>query len=483
MRTIAIVNQKGGCGKTTTAINLAGVFSHLGRRTLLIDLDPQSHCASGLAIPEGRVELQIGDALLAGPDKPIDWTRLLWRVGRNLDLAPSSVRLAGLESARGGLASVPNAERRLADVLARVADQYDLCLLDCPPSIGMLTYNALVAASEVLIPVETGFFALQGATKQVSAVQSLAKRLAASPAYRLLATIHNTESTLARDVLAELGRRFQNGVIPVVVREDAKLREAVSFGQPVIDYAPESHGAQDYLALGRWLLDNPPERASRRVKPSIRQPDGGEPGHVQVRPEAAESVLGAGGRHAHAGEPGVHAAARARATNLLDAPAGQPAPAASPPAPPAAAAPPASRATEMAARVQRIVARGEDGAPLPRVSMEQLLRSIGAVMGVRATSQGLLFVQPMSLGERVCIAGDFNGWSDSATPMERNASLGLYEKLVALPPGDVQYRLVVDGRWMPDPHNDRTADNPFGGVNSVATAQEVPGQAPAMALA
>ncbi|MFN5957612.1 MAG: ParA family protein, partial [Planctomyces sp.] len=238
MRTIAIINQKGGCGKTTTAINLAGVFARRGARVLLVDLDPQSHCAAGLAIPEQRIDVQIGDAMLAvaeKPDKSIDWTRLLWRVSRNLDLAPSSVRLAAIEAPRAGLAGQPDSERRLDQVLTRIADQYDLCLIDCPPSIGLLTYNALVAANEVLIPVETGFFALQGASKQVLAIKSLFKRLNVAPTYRLFATLHNPDSTLQNQVLDEFQRRFGDGVIPVVVRHDPKLREAVHFGQPIIE--------------------------------------------------------------------------------------------------------------------------------------------------------------------------------------------------------------------------------------------------------
>ena len=104
MRTIAIINQKGGCGKTTTAINLAGLLARAGRRTLLVDMDPQSHCAAGLGIPEHRLDMDIGDAMLAIGDRHIDAARLLWKAGRNLDLAPSRMRLAGLEAARGGLA-------------------------------------------------------------------------------------------------------------------------------------------------------------------------------------------------------------------------------------------------------------------------------------------------------------------------------------------------------------------------------------------
>ena len=124
MRTFAVVNQKGGCGKTTTAINLAGVFAARGFRTLLVDMDPQGHCAAGLAIPEQRVDLHIGDAMLADDDHPIDPARLFWRAVRNLDLAPSTLRLAALEAPRGELAGKPDAERRLKKFLSRFDSQY-----------------------------------------------------------------------------------------------------------------------------------------------------------------------------------------------------------------------------------------------------------------------------------------------------------------------------------------------------------------------
>lgn len=274
MRTIAIINQKGGCGKTTTAINLAGVFARKNKRTLLVDLDPQSHCAAGLAIPEQRIDIQIGDAMAAldpahDGDAKIEWSKLLWRVARNLDLAPSTVKLAALEAPRGPLASALDAERRLDGVLTRLADQYDICLIDCPPSIGLLTFNALVAADEVLIPVETGFFALQGAAKQVATLKAMAKKIGISPPHRLVATMHDESNSLAREVLEQINDRFRNVVAPVVIRLDPKLREAVQYGQPTIEYAPDSPGAEDYAALADWLLHTPmARRASQRVEAS-----------------------------------------------------------------------------------------------------------------------------------------------------------------------------------------------------------------------
>lgn len=267
MRTIAIVNQKGGCGKTTSAINLAGVFAASGYKTLLVDMDPQSHCAAGLAIPEQRIDVQIGDAMAAvGTSREVDTERLLWRVSRNLDLAPSTMKLATVEAARGELAGKSDAESRLSKVLGRLGGKHDICFIDCSPAIGLLTYNALVAADEVVIPVETGFFSLQGATKQVNTIRTLAKRLGAAPMYRLLATLHSPESALATELLEELKRRFPGKVIPQVIRYDQRLRESASFGQPIIEYAPSSTGAEDYRGLAQWLAENRPTASMRRAE-------------------------------------------------------------------------------------------------------------------------------------------------------------------------------------------------------------------------
>jgi len=255
VRTIAILNQKGGCGKTTTAISLAGHLASRGRSTLLVDLDPQSHCAAGLAVPEARIDLDVGDALLWPDERLLPTDRLLWRIRRNLDLMPSRVGVAGLESSRGGLNKRPQPERRLARLLTRLADDYHVCILDCSPSIGLITYNALAAATDVLIPVDTGFFSLQGAARQVSTVRSMGRRLGRLIPYWLVATIHDDHSPLSQDLLGELRRRFTDRLAPVVIHRDTSLKEAASFGLPVGEYAPESPAAQEYAALADWILD------------------------------------------------------------------------------------------------------------------------------------------------------------------------------------------------------------------------------------
>lgn len=260
MRVFAIINQKGGCGKTTTAISLASILAKRSFRTLLVDLDPQGHCAAGLAVPESRIETDIADAMMTPDDRPIDCARLLWRVARNLDLAPSRMKVAALESPKSPLVQCEDKERRLSRAIERIRSAspagYDVCLIDCPPSIGLLTYNALAAAKEILIPVETSYFSLQGAARQVATVRSLARRLGMRVRTRLVPTLHDPASPLARDLLDELKRQFPDYVVPTCIRFDPALKEASSFGQPIDDYAPESRGALDYRDLGEWLIQH-----------------------------------------------------------------------------------------------------------------------------------------------------------------------------------------------------------------------------------
>ncbi|MFO0895044.1 MAG: ParA family protein [Phycisphaerales bacterium] len=256
MRTLAVVNQKGGCGKTTTAINLAAVLARGGARTLIVDMDPQGHCAAGLGIPESSIECSVAEALLADP-ATFDPGSLLWEVSRNLRLAPASLQLAALESAGGGLASRPDRDLRLSRLLARLAAEADWCIIDCPPTIGLLTFNALRAAGEALVPVETGFFALRGAERQVGTIQALAPRLGREIPIRMLPSMHRGEAKVAAEVLAALARRFPDLLLPVIIREHEVLREAASFGQAAVEFAPESAAHEDFRQLAEWLHQHP----------------------------------------------------------------------------------------------------------------------------------------------------------------------------------------------------------------------------------
>ncbi len=428
MRTLAVINQKGGCGKTTTSINLAAVLARAGQRTLLVDLDPQSHCAAGLGVPEPRIDLDIADALRA--DQPLDADRLLWPVSRCLDLAPSRMSLAGLEAIGGGLVDKPDKELRLRRVLHQLAPRYDVCLIDCSPSIGLLAFNALVAADAALVPVETSFFSLQGATKQLSTVRSLSRRMGHELRVWLVPTLHDPESSLCEDLLDELRRRFGSKVVPTVIRRDIALKEAASFGQPIVEYDDQTIGASDYQALGDWVLGQLPSLGSGEAHEQVEP----EPGQPVVCTEngaqegLARKVIAKTGAHIDE----LHDRAKSLANKLAER-----AKMAVPPAMPDSKAETKPADTDSARRL----------------------------FGARHTTSGVLFVQPLALGNKVSVIGEFNQWAPRE--LSRNEALGVYELCVRLEPGEHRYRLDVDGHRLADPYNSEWQLDDQGNPNSV----------------
>jgi len=270
LRTIAIINQKGGCGKTTVSINLAAVMASQGRRTLLVDMDPQCHCALGLAVPESQIEHSIADLMRHGFDGAMGARDVVWQISRNLDLIPSNMGLAGIEPE---LASAPDKDRRLTQILSSIAADYEFCIIDCPPSIGLLTFNALRAADEVIIPVETGYFAMQGSVKQEATIEMLARRAGHMVRFTVLPTMYDVRTKLAREILRELKRHFGEKLAPIVINFNSKLKEAASFGQPITEYDPASRGMQDFDKLTNWLIANPPRpRLEESAEPQIQNP-------------------------------------------------------------------------------------------------------------------------------------------------------------------------------------------------------------------
>ncbi|MEO1128421.1 MAG: AAA family ATPase [Planctomycetota bacterium] len=462
MRAVAIINQKGGSGKTTTALNLAAILARRGHRTLLVDMDPQSHCAVGLAIPSGQIELSVADALLESESRPTDRARLIWRVSRHLDLIPSSARLAGLEASRGGLAEAPDRDLRLTRLLNSVASRYDWCLVDCPPAIGLLTFNALRSASQVLIPVETGYFALQGAERQVATIRSLIRRCGDHAPHHLLPTLHRENSIVSKDILADLQKRFAAQLAPVVIRYDERLREAATLGVPVIEHDANSDAAADYSQLATWLIEHVPSE-SDAVAPRpvvLRARVATTPGSEESDDDGDQSN-------------GVGA--------LLQPPEPDGMPVAAAANPEA----PMSRAAELAARTRRLLRHGatlpertEDVSshlepkpptlppspePERRVSPDQLRQLLGA----RQTRSGVLFVYPAGPEADVRLASDVNGWSPEAHRMRFNPAMGAHQICIPFPTGRHRYRYVVDGRWISDPNNPLSEPNPFGQLDSI----------------
>ena len=246
---ICIANQKGGVGKTTTAVNLSACVAQLGKRVLLIDIDPQGNTTSGLGVNKNRIEYSIYDVLINDVDAS---EAILDTMIDTLKLLPSRMELAGAEVE---LVNLLAREQRLKNAIAPVRDQFDYIFVDCPPSLGLLTLNALTAASSVMIPIQCEFYALEGVTMLMNTIQLVQRNL--NPTLKLegvVMTMFDARTNLASDVVREVKKYFSAKMYNTIIPRNVKLSEAPSHGEPVIVYDPKSKGAQVYKELAREVI-------------------------------------------------------------------------------------------------------------------------------------------------------------------------------------------------------------------------------------
>jgi len=249
-RIIAIANQKGGVAKTTTAINLSASLVEKRRRVLLIDLDPQGNATSGVGIPKHKLEYCVYDAIIN--DMPLN--KIILRTAiPNLFIAPARIELAGAEIE---LVGMNGRESRLRQLLAGVKDNYDFVFIDCPPSLGLLTLNALTAATDVLIPIQCEYYALEGLTLLMNTLERVKRNL--NPDLNILGvllTMFDARTNLSIQVVDEVKRYFRSKVFRSIVPRNVRLGEAPSHGKPIIIYDPKSRGAEVYRELAEEVLE------------------------------------------------------------------------------------------------------------------------------------------------------------------------------------------------------------------------------------
>jgi chromosome partitioning protein len=356
MRKIALVNQKGGCGKTTTAINLASFLADEGKKVLLVDLDPQGHIRVGLAAKVEHTEKTVYEALLG--EMPI--SEAIQTIDENLDVVLSDVVLSAFEQV---MASGHEREYKLTQSLGDIENNYDYLIIDSPPSVGLLTFNGLVAAEEVIIPVDPSFFSLHGLEKLLETIQIIEEKVDHQLYIKILPTNIDRRTNFCKGIVESLRDRFSENCFETIINTSTKLREAVSLGKPIKDYDKNCAGYRDYQNLAIEILIEETEMKDRGF------------------------TIG----------------------SLLEA--------------------------------------------------EGLLKSMD--------EREIVFRLEAPESAGVEIAGDFNKWVPESLDFTESQGRPLWHKTISLHQGSYEYKYLVDGHWTPDPSNDRTVEDSYGGVNSV----------------
>lgn len=251
MKTIAIANQKGGCGKTTTAINLAGAFASFRRKVLLIDMDPQGHASFGLGAINIPMDKSTYNILTDNQEKKRNIEDCIFKSAPNLDIVPANILLSTLEQE---LKDKEDAVSKLYQALTAGPMNYDYVIIDCPPSLGFLTFNALRAAEHIVVPIDMSAFSLMGVGKLLGMLELIKIKINHAPRVNGLATLFDKRTKYSQSMLEEIRSFFKDQMLQTVIRTNVTLKRAVAKGMTVIQFDKESNGSVDYIALAEELL-------------------------------------------------------------------------------------------------------------------------------------------------------------------------------------------------------------------------------------
>jgi chromosome partitioning protein len=273
MRSIAVMNQKGGCGKTTTVVSLAGCLAAEGHSVLVIDMDPQAHATLGLGVDPEELDENLYEVLAEAEAGGAKLSEVIANAAENLDVAPSGVILSALEQKLSAEGARGRTER-LASAIAGLEKDYDFVLIDCPPNVGILTFNALRAAQEVIIPLETSYFSMHGVAKLLETIGLLEDRIGHQLKIRILPTLFDGRTRFAKRALAEIRETYKDLVFDTVIRSNVRLREAAQRGIPIAKLDRRSYGFVDYMSLALEVLyDREEEQIPAEPKAAQREVD------------------------------------------------------------------------------------------------------------------------------------------------------------------------------------------------------------------
>jgi chromosome partitioning protein len=472
MRIVAVSNQKGGCGKTTTSVNLSACLSFLGKRVLLIDLDPQGHAGLALGINQEQLNGSLYDVLSPASPEPRTVRDVIIHHDPNLHIVPSQVLLSALEQELSGL---EGRENRLAEALQPVRREYDFVILDCAPGLGIMTFNALCAASEIIIPVETSIFSLHGIAKFMETIMLAERTFEKLFDVHVLLTIYDGRTKLSREFHDEVREYFDELLLKKPIRRNIRLGDAASAGQPITTFDRRSSGFQDYMLVATEMLergssDHTQNRPSWLVPEELNEKRFSEAGQQAFRedeitvddePEREFGYIPTIGIHPGPETIRIEGLSARVASSEIGLRVRDPelAPVIHEALPVKTAGSDERTASEVD-NTREIHFRGDTNAdPVPDPDPV-----IPVLLGPLQAENCTQFAIQQGDARVVMIAGDFNNWRPQ--PLEIR-EWGVWQTSLELSPGNYHYKFVIDNRWINDPNNPDTSPNDYGSYDSV----------------